>query len=70
MCDLNTFNDKGHSLICVCVNQFAEFDQIMKSDPDHLAELLKKVNKWLLCSRWKKVQWCCLSVIKRKLNTP
>ncbi|XP_027857214.1 myosin VIb isoform X3 [Xiphophorus couchianus] len=44
--------------------KFAEFDQIMKSDPEHLAELLKKVNKWLLCSRWKKVQWCCLSVIK------
>ncbi|CAG5866491.1 myosin VIb isoform 1-T1 [Menidia menidia] len=44
--------------------KFAEFDQIMKSDPDHLAELLKKVNKWLLCSHWKKVQWCCLSVIK------
>uniref|UniRef100_A0A3B5B5A8 Unconventional myosin-VI n=1 Tax=Stegastes partitus TaxID=144197 RepID=A0A3B5B5A8_9TELE len=44
--------------------KFAEFDQIMKSDPDHLAELLKKVNKWLLCSLWKKVQWCCLSVIK------
>ncbi|XP_024862015.1 myosin VIb isoform X3 [Kryptolebias marmoratus] len=44
--------------------KFAEFDQIMKSDPEHLAELLQKVNKWLLCSRWKKVQWCCLSVIK------
>ncbi|XP_075964129.1 myosin VIb isoform X6 [Anarhichas minor] len=44
--------------------KFAEFDQIMKSDPDHLAELLKKVNQWLLCSRWKKVQWCSLSVIK------
>uniref|UniRef100_A0A667YUP4 Unconventional myosin-VI n=1 Tax=Myripristis murdjan TaxID=586833 RepID=A0A667YUP4_9TELE len=46
--------------------KFAEFDQIMKSDPDHLAELVKKVNKWLICSRWKKVQWCALSVIKRK----
>nr|XP_019940194.1 PREDICTED: unconventional myosin-VI [Paralichthys olivaceus] len=44
--------------------KFAEFDQIMKSDPDHLAELLKKVNKWLVCSCWKKVQWCSLSVIK------
>ncbi|XP_063765202.1 myosin VIb isoform X2 [Eleginops maclovinus] len=44
--------------------KFAEFDQIMKSDPDHLAELLKKVNQWLLCSLWKKVQWCSLSVIK------
>uniref|UniRef100_A0AAY4AM92 Unconventional myosin-VI n=1 Tax=Denticeps clupeoides TaxID=299321 RepID=A0AAY4AM92_9TELE len=44
--------------------KFAEFDQIMKSDPDHLAELVKRVNKWLICSRWKKVQWCALSVIK------
>uniref|UniRef100_A0AAY4CNK1 Unconventional myosin-VI n=1 Tax=Denticeps clupeoides TaxID=299321 RepID=A0AAY4CNK1_9TELE len=46
--------------------KFAEFDQIMKSDPDHLAELIKRVNKWLICSRWKKVQWCALSVIKLK----
>uniref|UniRef100_A0A665WRM3 Unconventional myosin-VI n=1 Tax=Echeneis naucrates TaxID=173247 RepID=A0A665WRM3_ECHNA len=46
--------------------KFAEFDQIMRSDPDHLAELLKKVNKWLVCSLWKKVQWCTLSVIKLK----
>lgn len=38
----------------------------MKSDPDHLAELVKKVNTWLIHSRWKKVQWCSLSVIKRK----
>uniref|UniRef100_A0A3P9A6M1 Unconventional myosin-VI n=1 Tax=Esox lucius TaxID=8010 RepID=A0A3P9A6M1_ESOLU len=44
--------------------KFKEFDQIMKSDPDHLAELVKKVNQWLVCSRWKKVQWCSLSVIK------
>ncbi|KAK2544878.1 Myo6 [Columba livia] len=40
--------------------KFAEFDQIMKSDPDHLAELVKRVNRWLICSRWKKVQWCSL----------
>ncbi|XP_052009605.1 myosin VIb [Xyrauchen texanus] len=44
--------------------KFAEFDQIMKSDPEHLAELVKQVNKWLVCSRWKKIQWCSLSVIK------
>uniref|UniRef100_A0A3P8V144 Unconventional myosin-VI n=1 Tax=Cynoglossus semilaevis TaxID=244447 RepID=A0A3P8V144_CYNSE len=46
--------------------KFAEFDQIMRSDPDHLAELVKKVNQWLIHSRWKKVQWCSLSVIKLK----
>ncbi|XP_025097283.1 unconventional myosin-VI-like isoform X2 [Pomacea canaliculata] len=46
--------------------KFAEFDQIMKSDPENLAMLVKKVKKWLLCSRWKKAQWCALSVIKLK----
>lgn len=46
--------------------KFAEFDQIMKSDPEHLAKLVEKVQKWLLISRWKKVQWCALTVIKRK----
>lgn len=46
--------------------KFAEFDQIMKSDPDHLAELIRRVNHWLICSRWKKIQWCALSVIKLK----
>ncbi|XP_062599898.1 unconventional myosin-VI-like isoform X6 [Saccostrea cucullata] len=46
--------------------KFAEFDQIMKSDPENLAMLVKKVKRWLLCSRWKKAQWCALSVIKLK----
>ena len=46
--------------------KFAEFDQIMKSDPENLAQLIRKVKKWLLHSRWKKAQWCALSVIKRK----
>jgi len=45
--------------------KFAEFDQIMKSDPDNLAQLIRKVKTWLLRSRWKKAQWCTLSVIKR-----
>lgn len=46
--------------------KFAEFDQIMKSDPDNLALLIKKVEKWLIRSRWKKAQWCALSTIKLK----
>ncbi|XP_065926701.1 unconventional myosin-VI isoform X5 [Magallana gigas] len=46
--------------------KFAEFDQIMKSDPENLAMLVKKVKRWLLCSRWKKAQWGALSVIKLK----
>lgn len=50
--------------------KFAEFDQIMKSDPENLAALVAKVHKWLVCSRWRKAQWCALSVIKRKLYLP
>ncbi|UYV60661.1 MYO6 [Cordylochernes scorpioides] len=44
--------------------KFAEFDQLLRSDPAHLAALVTKVRKWLLGSRWKKAQWCALSVIK------
>ena len=50
--------------------KFAEFDQIMKSDPENLALLIKKVKRWLICSRWKKAQWGALSVIKCKYGYP
>ncbi|XP_071438694.1 myosin heavy chain 95F isoform X2 [Hetaerina americana] len=46
--------------------KFAEFDRIMKSDPENLLELIFKVQKWLLSARWKKIQWGALSVIKLK----
>ncbi|GAB1606978.1 unconventional myosin-VI-like isoform X2 [Argonauta hians] len=46
--------------------KFAEFDEMLKSDPDNLAKLVQKVKKWLIASRWKKAQWCALSVIKLK----
>lgn len=38
----------------------------MRSDPDHLRQLVNRVHHWLLQSRWKKAQWCALSVIKLK----
>jgi myosin-6 len=46
--------------------KFVEFDSIMKSDPENLASMVAKVHKWLLISKWKKTQWCALSVIKCK----
>ncbi|XP_015915641.2 unconventional myosin-VI [Parasteatoda tepidariorum] len=46
--------------------KFAEFDQIMKSDPENLASLIKKVKKWLIQSRWRKAIWGSLAVIKLK----
>lgn len=44
--------------------KFAEFDALLRSDPENLAQMVAKVRKWLLVSRWKKAQWCALSVIK------
>ena len=46
--------------------KFAEFDQIMKADPENLKRLVAKVKKWILASQWKKAMWCALSVIKLK----
>ncbi|RLU19197.1 hypothetical protein DMN91_007754 [Ooceraea biroi] len=46
--------------------KFAEFDRIMRSDPENLRKLVANVKKWLLRSRWNKVQFCALSVIKLK----
>merc|ERR1740131_90929 len=38
----------------------------MKADPENLKVLISKVQKWLVCSQWRKPQWCALSVIKLK----
>uniref|UniRef100_A0A1B6GYM3 Unconventional myosin-VI n=1 Tax=Cuerna arida TaxID=1464854 RepID=A0A1B6GYM3_9HEMI len=54
----------GVSKVFFRPGKFAEFDAIMKSDPDNLAKMVAKVKKWLLQSHWKKTQWCALSVIK------
>ncbi|RZF36972.1 hypothetical protein LSTR_LSTR004660 [Laodelphax striatellus] len=54
----------GVSKVFFRPGKFAEFDAIMRSDPENLANMVAKVKKWLLMSRWKKTQWCALSCIK------
>lgn len=44
--------------------QFAEFDQVMKSDPDNLSALVNQVHHWLVRQRWKKVIYGAISVQK------
>ncbi|KAB0800582.1 hypothetical protein PPYR_06322 [Photinus pyralis] len=46
--------------------KYAEFDKIMKSDPENLKEIVLTVKKWLTKSRWLKSQFCALTVIKLK----
>ena len=44
--------------------KFAEFDQLMRSDPENLRVLVGRVKRWLVRSRWRKAQWCAWSVVK------
>ncbi|KAJ8967316.1 hypothetical protein NQ317_000967 [Molorchus minor] len=46
--------------------KFAEFDKIMRSDPENLQAIVARVKKWLVKSRWIKAQFCALTVIKMK----
>lgn len=46
--------------------KFAEFDRIMRSDPENLQSIVIIVKKWLVKSRWIKSIFCSLSVIKLK----
>ena len=46
--------------------QFAEFDELMRGDPEHLKFLVSRVQRWLVCKKWKKVIYGAISVQKCK----
>ena len=54
----------GVSKVFFRPGKFAEFDKIMRADPESLVELVGKVLKWLVKCRWKKITWACVSCIK------
>merc|ERR1719197_737800 len=54
----------GVSRVFFRPGKFAEFDTIMKADPESLVALVAKVLDWLVKCRWKKVAWACVSCIK------
>jgi myosin-6 len=54
----------GVSKVFFRPGKFAEFDSIMKADPEHLKELVAKVMDWLIKARWKKVTWAAVSCFK------
>ncbi|XP_063243579.1 myosin heavy chain 95F isoform X2 [Bacillus rossius redtenbacheri] len=56
----------GVSRVFFRPGKYAEFDAIMKSDPENVAAMVKRVKKWLVVSRWKRAQWCSLSTVKLK----
>eukprot|EP00041_Stephanoeca_diplocostata_P021489 m.501136 g.501136 ORF g.501136 m.501136 type:complete len:1227 (-) comp21837_c1_seq6:181-3861(-) len=54
----------GVSRVFFRPGKFAEFDTIMKSDPENLVKLVEKVLSWLVKQRWKKIAWACVSSLK------
>lgn len=54
----------GVSRVFFRPGKFAEFDQIMKADPENLVLLVAKVMKWLIKAKWKKMTWASVASIK------
>lgn len=54
----------GLSKIFFRPGKFAEFDEIMHSDPENLKNIVSKVLTWLIRTRWRRAIWGTLSVIK------
>ncbi|XP_074625951.1 unconventional myosin-VI-like [Acropora palmata] len=54
----------GLSKIFFRPGKFAEFDEIMHSDPENLRNIVSKVLTWLVRTRWRRAIWGTLSVIK------
>jgi len=54
----------GVSRVFFRPGKFAEFDTIMKSDPDNLVMLVSKVVSWLKKQRWKRISWACVASLK------
>ena len=54
----------GVSRVFFRPGKFAEFDQIMRADPESLVELVGKVLAWLKKQRWKKITWACVASLK------
>ena len=54
----------GVSKVFFRPGKFAEFDTIMRADPENLANLVSKVMEWLVKQRWKKIAWATVSCLK------
>jgi myosin-6 len=54
----------GVSKVFFRPGKFAEFDTIMRADPENLKNLVNKVMEWLVRQRWKKIAWATVSCLK------
>ncbi|KAK6013637.1 myosin head [Ostertagia ostertagi] len=62
---LNNIDFKfGQTKVFFRPGKFAEFDQLLRQDPEQMRELINQVRSWLLKARWRKAQYGAWSVIK------
>ncbi|EYC11742.1 hypothetical protein Y032_0049g1743 [Ancylostoma ceylanicum] len=62
---LNNIDYKfGQTKVFFRPGKFAEFDQLLRQDPEHMRQLIEKVRSWLLKARWRKAQYGAWMVIK------
>ncbi|VDL99009.1 unnamed protein product [Schistocephalus solidus] len=57
----------GVSKVFFRAGKFAEFDDLLRMDPEHLTKLVQRVRIWILHYRWRKAIYGALCVIKRKV---
>lgn len=51
----------GISRVFFRPGKFAEFDTIMRADPESLTQLVAKVQLYLVKARFKKISWACVA---------
>ncbi len=56
----------GVSKVFFRAGKFAEFDELLRLDPDNLNRMVDRVRKWILGYRWRRAIYTAISVIKRK----
>lgn len=54
----------GVSKVFFRAGKFAEFDDLLRMDPEHLTKLVQRVRIWILHYRWRKAIYGALCVIK------
>lgn len=55
----------GVSKVFFRVGKFAEFDEILRMDPDNLSKMVERARKWIICYRWRRAIYTARSVIRR-----
>ncbi|KAM3172864.1 hypothetical protein ACTXT7_013670 [Hymenolepis weldensis] len=54
----------GVSKVFFRAGKFAEFDDILRMDPDNLSKMIELARRWILTYRWRRAIYTALSVIK------